>query len=195
MKSVKTVLLTGALLFFAHPGFSQLRLPGSGGLLANDLEKIVSDYPNNFRNITGELIQQNPQSADYQSTVQPKGAEACIVTEFPSSKRNHYSWQACLFTSEEFAAAAKKFKSAFGQINNLLVKSDGQEYRFAAGWQVPVEEKRFNSIVFETDAQGPGMGKLKIELSLENILLEWKIKLIVYEKEREDDERGERLDG
>jgi len=58
----------------------------------------------------------------------------------------------------------------------------------------PAEEKKFNSIIFTTPGKDEMLKKLKVELTLQNELLEWVIKVLVYEKEREDDERGEIID-
>jgi hypothetical protein len=170
---------------------AQLRLPTIDQSISNELAKVVKDYPNHFQNITGELIIQNPQSTDYQSTVKLKDAEDCIVTEYASKKQNHYSWQAKLFTTDDFDAAAKKFKTCYNQLQNMAVKIGQQAYHFTGTYESPTDEKKFTTVLFESAAKDELMGKLKIELLMEYEMLEWKIKIAVYEREREDNERGE----
>jgi hypothetical protein len=169
----------------------QLRLPAANNNISNELVKVVKDYPNHFQNITGELITKNPQSTDYQSTVKLKDAEECIVTEYPSSKQNHYSWQAKLFTSDDFDAAAKKFKSCYNQLQNMKVKIGLQAYEFTGTYETPSDEKKFTAVVLEPATKDEAIKNLKVELLMEYELLEWKIKISVYNKEREDNERGE----
>jgi hypothetical protein len=41
-----------------------------------------------------------------------------------------------------------------------------------------------------TDKTVPGFTALRLEVSLQYELLEWKVKILLYDKEREDNERG-----
>jgi hypothetical protein len=178
-------------LFSIFSASAQLRLPTVDRSISNELAKVVKDYPNHFQNITGDLIIQNPQSTDYQSTVKLKDAEECIVTEYASKKHNHYSWQAKLFTTDDFDVAAKKFKSCYNQLQNMSVKIGEQAYHFTGTYESPTDEKKFTTVLFESAAKDELMGKLKIELLMDYEMLEWKIKIAVYEREREDNERGD----
>jgi hypothetical protein len=192
MKQIfSNAVISACFLLSIFCSSAQLRLPAADRSIGNELAKVIKDYPNHFQNIIGELIIQNPQSTDYQSTVKLKDAEECIVTEYASKKQNHYSWQAKLFTTDDFDEAAKKFKTCYNQLQNMAVKIGQQAYRFAGIYETPTDEKKFTTILFESAAKDELMGKLKIELLMEYELLEWKIKISVYNKEREDNERGE----
>jgi hypothetical protein len=184
-------VISVSFLLIIFSASAQLRLPTVDHSISNELAKVVKDYPNHFQNIIGELIIQNPQSTDYQSTVKLKDAEECIVTEYVSAKHNHYSWQAKLFTTDDFDAAAKKFKGCFNQLQNMTVKIGQQAYHFSGTYESPSDEKKFATVIFESAAKDELMGKLKVELLMEYEMLEWKIKIAVYEREREDNERGE----
>ena len=63
----------------------------------------------------GELIIQNPQSADYQCNFKLSGAEESIITRY-SGKKNSVSWHALMLTTESFAEAKKKFSSLYNQL-------------------------------------------------------------------------------
>jgi hypothetical protein len=184
-------VISACFLLSIFSASAQLRLPTVDHSISNELAKVVKDYPNHFHNITGELIIQNPQSTDYESTVKLKDAEECIVTEYVSAKHNHYSWQAKLFTTDDFDAAAKKFKTCYNQLQNMTVKIGQQAYHFTGTYESPTDEKKFTAVLFESAAKDELMGKLKVELLMEYEMLEWKIKIAVYEREREDNERGE----
>ena len=38
------------------------------------LQRVINDYPNHFKNIRGKLIDENPQTTDYNSTIQIPGS-------------------------------------------------------------------------------------------------------------------------
>ena len=157
-------VISACLMLSIFSVSGQLRLPAANNGISNELAKVVKDYPNHFQNITGELIIQNPQSTDYESTVKLKDAEECIVTEYTSKKQNHYSWQAKLFATDDFDAAAKKFKTCFSQLQNMTVKIGQQAYHFTGAYESPSDEKKFTAVIFESGAKDELMGKLKIEL-------------------------------
>jgi len=160
----------------------------------SSLANIVGHYPNQFKNLAGEVVTENPQSTDYRSVVTLKGAEECIVTKFSSKGKEVYSWQAVMLTTEDFEEALKKFKSLYNSIQHLAVQINGTSAVISSEYVKPVEEKKFNSIVFTAPGKDEMLKKLKVELTLQNELLDWVIKVLVYEKEREDDERGEIID-
>ena len=158
------------------------------------LANVVEYYPNQFKNLAGEVLTENPQSTDYRSVVTLKGAEECIITKFSAKGKEIYSWHAVMLTTEDFEEAVKKYKSLYNSIQRLAVKVIGTNAVLSSEFVDPVEEKKFNSIIFTVSDTDENLKKLKVELTLQNDLLEWVIKVLVYEKEREDDERGEIID-
>ena len=61
---------------------------------------------------------------------------------------------------------------------------------FKAEYIKPTESIKFTTIVFDAGDKTPELKKLKIALILENEMMDWVIKIQVYEKEREDKEKG-----
>lgn len=184
---VKTLGGFAILLLLHTVSHAQNRFfSGNNTDLATDLKKVLEDHPNHFKNITGELIVQNPQSSDYQCNLKIKGAEECFITRYAATEKEIYSWQALLLTTENFEDARKKFKSLYGQLNNLRVNSVSMKGEY----ENPVEEKRFTSVLLSFMTEDESMKKLKVELIMESEGMEWKVKVLVYEREREDTERG-----
>ena len=184
---VKSLAIFTIILFPVIKSHGQLKIPSQAVSIIADVRKVVNDYPNSYANITGELIIQNPQSADYHCNFKMKDAEGCFVTKYNDIKKSIYSWQALMLTTENFELAVKKFKSLYGQLNNSSIvraKLHGQ-------YESPVEEKNFTSVLFSFDTDDELMKKLKLELIIENELLQWKVKILIYDREREDDESGE----
>ena len=153
---------------------AQLKIPASNSIAA-DVKRIIDDYPNHFDNLIGELIIENPQSADYQCNVKITGAEESIITKY-SGKKNAISWHAALLTTERFSEAKKKFSSIYNQLNNLSVKTT----HLKGVYESPVEEKKFTSIILSFDSADESLRKLKVEVVLEAEQMEWKVNLLIY---------------
>ncbi len=191
-KAVKTLTLITISLFAISNSFAQLKLPVANGI-GPDIKKVIQDYPNQFSNLRGEVLVKNPQSVDYTCNLKVNGAEEATITHYSSANKHAIvSWQALLLTTEEFEEAKKKFKSVFTQLNNLSAKmEEGVYLRLKGLYETPAEEKKFTSVIFSLDNGSTTLKKLKVELKMEYELMEWKVKVLVYEKEREDDERGD----
>jgi hypothetical protein len=182
---VKTLALITIFFLSLDPTNAQTK-SNPGSTTGSDVRKIIEDYPNHFENLKGEIIIQNPQWTDYQCHVKPAGSEESIITRF-SGKRNFVSWRSVVLTTESFTEARKKFSSLYMQLNNLPVGS----MRLKGNYEAPTEEKKFNSTIFSFDTPGESFRKLKVELVMEADQMEWKVKLLIYDRDREDDERGE----
>jgi hypothetical protein len=151
------------------------------------LQQVIGDYPNKFRNIKGAVVNENVQTTDYLSKVQIPGASEAIVTKYSSEEdREIYSWKCILAESDEFEEVAKRYKTLFQQIKNTIVKIEGQKPFILNGvYEVPTEEKRFVASSFDLVPSTGALGKLKVELAMEFYVTEWKITLLVYDKEEE----------
>ena len=153
------------------------------------LQKVISDYPNHFKNIKGKVVNEDPQSTDYESNVQIPGASQAVITKYSSSpEKDIYSWKCVLSESEEFDVLAKKYKELYNQIKNSIVKIDGNKpFILNGNYEAPTEEKKFISSNFNLIAATENFRKLKVELTLEYYVTEWKISLLVYDQEEEQD--------
>ena len=154
----------------------------------SDIAKVVADYPSHFKTLLGELLVENPQSADYKSLVNLQDAEVCTVTKYSSATKEIFSWQALMLTTDNFEEATQKFRLIFNSLNNLSVQVNDAKIIFKGNFEKPTDVKKFTSVVFS-----PGEKenlKIRIELLLQAEMLEWTLKVLVYETEREDNERG-----
>jgi len=184
-RSVKAlVVFTISFLLFNHTQ-AQLKL-NSSGTIGADVRKVVSDYPNSFANLIGEVIIQNPQSTDYQCNFKVIGAEKSFITRYASGKKPIVSWQAVMLTTEDFEEAKKRFKNLYSQLNNLPVGGG----RLKAEYEAPTEGNDFTNIIFEFNPGEEWTKKLRVELVIEAEMMDWKVKVMVYDRDRNDAERG-----
>jgi len=195
MRPVKLLVLITMSTLFSSVTFSQLKLPFNNAM-QSEIEKVLKDYPNQFKNIRAEELSQDIQTTGYRSAVIISGAENCSVIKYSAKKKEIYSWQAVMITTDDFEKAKKKFKTLYSQLNNLTAHFDGNEvFHFKGNYESPSEGKKFTSSVFSAEPKKETVKNLKIELTMEYELLEWKIKILVYGRDREDDERGDTKEG
>jgi hypothetical protein len=151
------------------------------------LEKVIKDFPNRFHNIKGDLIAQKPESADYKSIVQVPGSTSCVVTRNIVPNNDIYSWNCMAFESHDFNLAKSKFKEIYNQIENTIIKVEGEKPFILSGqYRNPNEQRKVTSIVFELLPAAGEMKRVKIELNLQNVENSWKVSLHVADNEIKD---------
>src|SRR5687767_8407639 len=142
MKQARAIFLFSSLCFTFFPLSAQVITARTA--FQSGLANIVEHYPNQFKNLAGEVVTENPQSTDYRSVVTLKGSEECIVTKFSAKGKEVYSWQAVMLTTENFEEALKKYKSLYNSIQRLAVQINGANAVLRSEYEIPTEEKKFN---------------------------------------------------
>jgi len=162
--------------------------------LQNDIAKVISDYPNGFKNIIGDEIIKNPQSAEFECLVVVKDAIKCKLIKYSSTVKEICSWEAEMIKTDDFEAASKKFRAIYNSLQHLTVKINGSAAIFHGDYIKPSAAINFTTIVLDPGDKAPELRKLKLALVLETDMLDWVIKIQVYEKEREDKDKGPAID-
>jgi hypothetical protein len=180
---MRSILLIFAFLLNAAWLFSQEDVFSNKTNVA--LEKVIRDYPNRFHNIRGDMISQHAQVAEYKSTISVPGASYCSIWKYTVANNEVYNWNCTTFNSPNFLQARAKFKEIYDQIENTIIKIDGQKpFIINAQYRTPAEMHDMNNISFELLPAVNEMKNLKIDLSLEKESNIWRVKLSVYEGER-----------
>jgi hypothetical protein len=153
------------------------------------LEKVIQDYPNQFKNIRGDLLGSNQRSSEYKSNVAIPGAVSCTITQYAVADKHLVSWQTTIYSSSQFDEAKQRFKELFGEIKNTIIKLDGEKPVILNGrYEMPTEEKKYTTVLFDLLPATGATQSLKVDLMLEKVNLEWKIVLSVHDKERKQGE-------
>jgi hypothetical protein len=190
-KIVKPLVFAVISIVLQLPAKSQIRLPTSNPL-GTDIRKVIREYPHQFSSLQGNIIQENPQTVDYECIFKVSGAESSSITKYSARNKMVYSWQALMLTTEDFEEAKKKFKSLYSIFNHLAVKMDyGDTFYLSGHYEEPVEEKSFSSSVLTFEKADKITHKMKLEVSLQYEMPEWKVRVIIYERDREDNEQGD----
>ena len=162
--------------------------------LQTDIAKVISDYPNGYKNIIGEQIIENPQSKEFECLVTVKDAIKCKLIKYSSNIKDIYSWEAEMIKTDDFEEASKKFRVIYNSLQHLSVNMNGSTAVFKGDYIKPTEAIKFITIVLDPGDKTPELKKLKLALALESDMLVWVIKIQVYEKEREDKDKGPAID-
>ncbi|RYY59709.1 MAG: hypothetical protein EOO05_12430 [Chitinophagaceae bacterium] len=192
-KIVKSLCITGFSLVLVLSAKAQLQLPGNA--LGHDLKKVIRDYPNQFSHLQGDVLQEKTQATDYELNFHIDGAESSIITKYSAKGRPVVSCEALLLTTEDFEEACRKYRSVYALFNHMAVKMDnGVTFYLKGDFQKPVEERKFSSSVLAFEKADAYVSKMKVEVSLQYEYMEWKVRFRIYEREREDSERGDMID-
>jgi hypothetical protein len=188
--SVKILALITILFVLPCLLHAQLKLPVANGF-TSDIKKIIEDYPNRFINLMGEIKIQHEQTTEYNCRIRINGAEEATVTRYSSKRDGVVSWEAVMITTDDFEAAKKKYKYYYTQLNNMAVTLGNARFRLRGDYETPSEEHKFNSVFFGFDPTAADIKKIKVELVLQyKAPMDWQVKIMVYDKEREDSEQG-----
>jgi len=191
-RTVVALLLIVICSLFSAPSFSQsLKLP-SISPLPGDVKKLIADYPNRFANVMGDEIAKNPQTTDYNCSIKISGADKSVITLYSSASGSSCGWQGEMLVTENFEEAKNKYKTLFNQLNNLSITDGG--FHLKGNYDPPAEEKKFAGSILSPDKTVNGFTKLRLEISLQYELLEWKVRILLYDREREDNERGKTIE-
>ena len=189
-KTVKTLVLITFFSAFSFSAIGQLKLPVANGFTA-DMKKVIEDYPSRFIHIMGEVKVQHEQTTEYECNLKINGAEESTITRYSSKRDGVVSWEAVMFTTDDFEDAKKKYKNYFSQLNNLGVTLGKDHFRLRGVYEIPADDKKFNSILFTIEPTAPDIKKVKVELTLQyKAPMDWQVKVLVYDREREDGEQG-----
>ena len=169
------------------------------GVFTNDvnaaLQKVIQDFPNHFINLKGSRVLGNIRTVQYHSIVEVPGALNCVLTPNASRQKDRYSWQCLMLESEQFGEAKNKFTELYNQIRNTIVKMEGEKPFILNGkYETPSDDKKFTTIIFQLLPATGDMQKLKVELTLQQTLTNWKLILAVYNEDRRNDEQPDLTD-
>lgn len=192
MKMYQPKLIAIGLFMASLQSHAQLKFPVTNNELRNNLSKVISDFPNQFSALKTDTISSGPQTIEFATRLDFKEAENNSIVEYRSANNPLYSWQALLLNTENFEEASKKYKWLYNQLKVMTVKLEGgYSFTLSGDFDAPDESKKFSSSIFKLTPNASNMPKLKIEASMQFEFPEWKVSLLVYEKEREDSERGD----
>ena len=190
MKYKRTKLIAiGTFLFLVNAN-AQFKLPINNAL-RSDVQKLVAEFPHQFESLRGDELVVNPQTVEYASLLKVDKAEECSIIRYSSNSKPVYSWHAVMLSTEDFEEASKKYKSIYNQLKGMNVTYTVDKYTLKGTFEEPEESRKFMTSVLTLIAPPSPLQKLKIEVAMNFEFPEWKVTLDIFEKEKDDNERGE----
>jgi len=190
MKIFSSLVSIVIALIFSIKTNAQVKIPVTSNELRTNLERVISGFPSHLNDLKGDTIVENPQTIEFESLLDFKMASENSITQYKSTKPI-YSWKAVLMNTEEFEEAVKKYKWLYNQLKVMTIKIDSYSFTMSGDYDEPAESRKFCSSIFKLTPNASNIPKLKIEVAMHFEFPEWKVSMVVYEKEREDNERGE----
>ena len=140
--------------------------------------KLLSDYPQSFKNIRGELILEDEDEQRYISIVELPGAQDCLVSLPVSGEKRKAKWEALFFTSASFDEAVQQYKSLHQQLMKVGIKfSTKTTTRLKGAYANPVSGEPFTISVYTLTPSTGAYRRIRVELELVQILEEWRVNL------------------
>jgi hypothetical protein len=187
----KMMTLAGALMVFvsswAQPDTVVVSRPVA---FAGAIEAVLHDFPNNLRHITGEFLLAQGEIDDYASTVEPPGAENCVVTRYHSHSDSTASWQAKMYSGEDFDKASRAYHALYKQLLSCyLLLPDGSIVFLKGHWEPAREEISFTTSTLTLNTGDERYREVQIDLELLYQVSHWIVNINIVSK-RPDDEMG-----
>lgn len=179
---MKTTTLT-ALLFLSIVCNAQLRLAPTGDFKIA-IQKVVADYLIGFPTLKADMINSTPQTVEYATTLKLAAAEENSITQYSGSPEV-YSWSATVLTTEFYKDAAKKYAAVYNEIKRLPIVYNEEIYTLTGTFEDPSPDRKFAMTTFTLDPKLE-QKNFRMQLTMKYDFPEWKVQLLLFEKERED---------
>ncbi|MFT3825020.1 MAG: hypothetical protein QM731_13945 [Chitinophagaceae bacterium] len=154
------------------------------------VEKILGDFPYNYKHITGDLVLAEGDLEKYASTINLPGSKTCEIGIYHSAFDTTASWQATMFMSDEFAVAAKEYKRLYQQLKACRLKMvDGSSYYLTGELDAAAEEKDFVVSTFTIQTADERYREFKVELEMLYRIDGWQINISMASKKKDSEVR------
>jgi hypothetical protein len=193
MKKVTNLLLAAmALSLSVHAQSDKASSPG----FVKAIETILSDFPYNYKHITGELVEATGDWQQYASTVSIPGAENCLIGQYHSELDTTASWQALMFRGETFEKAATAYKRLYHQLKQCHLRMvDGSVFYLDGDYEPATEDMDFVTSALQIQTADERFREFKIELEMLYKMDEWVVNINMVSKKKDSDMRPDWFSG
>ncbi len=185
----KLLTLSAAMLLLTNASQSQLLskvLPP--GEFSQSVSTIVENYSTNYHQIQGVPLPADEDRDIFVSTISLPGTSKCVIYRFHSEEDTTASWQAILYSGEDYKEAVKTYKNSFRQIKQTKFNVGITKVSFAGDMEPPSESLRFTSSILRPSVTSGIYKNFIAEVELLNSVEGWTVQLSLHSR-KADDER------
>ena len=151
------------------------------------IDAVLQDFPNNLRHISGEPVLAEGEFENYASVLMLADAQECIVTRWHSKKDTTASWQARIFTSDDYSAAERRYRRLYQQLKTCqMTLGDSSVIVLEGDWQPPSEGAAFTTSTLRLKTNDWRYQDVRIDLELVYQLANWAVQINVVSKRPDD---------
>ncbi len=147
------------------------------------LNSIVTSFRNNYYQIQGESLMSDKDRDIFRSEIKLPGAIRTVIYRFHSLQDTTASWQALMFSGDNYGEASKIYKHTFRLLNNSRVNLSGSAPAFFKGnfiapdpsvtfahtyFQLKTDDKAYALFVAEIELVNTGIENWEVRLNLHN---------------------------
>ena len=183
MKKTLNLIVMTLCVLFSH---AQLPVPAQTDF-SRSLQKIFFDFPNNFRNIQGELYIDEAEYEKYVSTISLPGVQDCMITHYHSVVDSTSSWQGLVIESDDYEEATAKYASLCQQIKlSSISLTDGSSLYLEGKFEAAKEANKFTTSTYRLATPNESFKNVKIEVELLAQVTQWRVVVNVFSKRSDD---------
>jgi hypothetical protein len=151
------------------------------------IDSVLRDFPNNLRHITGELVLAQGEFENYVSMVQLPGSADCIITRWHSTGDTTASWQAKMYSGDDFSAAEKCYRQLYRQLKGCYMRLHDSSLVYLNGeWNPAKEEAAFTSSTLRLGFDDWRYREVQVELELVYLMADWAVRINIVSKPPDD---------
>lgn len=171
----------GAFMLCCISAKAQLKIPlKNNNDISPVLEKVICDYPNDFANIKGALIEEQPSVINYACVLNIKGMPPGIISQYGYEAEHAFSWKNTLLETDNFNDAKTKFRLYYNHIKKTVAAIEKLEIKLDADYVEPDEFKSFNTIRFKLETMQDLVKDVTVELNMQYEMDHWTITMGVF---------------
>lgn len=160
------------------------------------MESILSDFPYNYKHITGDLVEATGDWQQFASTVMLPGSESCLIGVYHSELDTTASWQALMFRGETFSDAASAYRRLYRQLKLChLTMVDGSAFYLDGDLEEAAEELDFVTSELKIQTADERFREFKVELEMLYKMDEWVVNINMVSKKKDSEVRPDWMTG
>jgi hypothetical protein len=145
------------------------------------IEAILHDFPANLRDITGEMVLAEGEIENYACTVDLPGAQHCIITRYHSASDTTASWQAKMYSSDDFGKASAQYHALYSRLQSCyLLLADSSMVYLKGEWEPAREDIPFATSTLHLNTSDGRYGEMQVQLEMLYQETDWVVNINIF---------------